>query len=222
MSTTLTINVRNYQDVTQDFYIFQEPAIYSGGSKVYSNSLYTEQLGNYDKYGAILTFEVNLQFYAGIQQANTPPAIGQTSGFESAWRAVNLTPASGTAVDNSAEASIDPIGMLATTSDPNAQPGSFRIVTPEFFPPAVNIGSAVETRNGGIVLSNFITAKPLNFTDCQPIIKYYVQTGGYRGGTVMNFTQSSINAGLCDFTGGVSAIDVSLQPNGRWDVTAVG
>lgn len=222
MSTTLTINVRNYQQVTQEFYIFQEPAIYSGGGKVYSNSLYSEQLGNYDEYGAILTFEVNLQFFAGIQQANTPPQVGQSSGFESAWRAVNLTPAHGTAVGNSVEASIEPIGMLAATSDANAQAGSFRIVTPQFDPPAVNIGSAVETKNGGIVLSNFITAKPLNYTDCQPIIKYYVQTGGFRGGTVMNFTQSSINAGLCDFTGGISAIDVALMPNGLWDVQAVG
>lgn len=218
----LTINVRNYQQTTQDFYIFQEPAIYSGGGKVYSNSLYSEELGNYDEYGAILTFEVNLQFYAGIQQANTPPAIGQSSGFESAWRPVNLTPARGTPIGNSVEASIDPIGLFAATSDPDAQAGSFRIVTPEFFPPAVNIGSAVETKNGGIVLSNFVTARPVNYTDCQPIIKYYVQTGSYRSGTVMNFTQSSITAGLCDFTGGVTAVDVILMPNGTWDVTAVG
>ncbi|MGO7424745.1 hypothetical protein ACCT09_34305, partial [Rhizobium ruizarguesonis] len=88
MPQLLTINVKNYESQTQDFYFFQQPAIYTGGGQVYSNSLFAQSLGNYDNTGAILTFQVNLKYYVGIQQANTPPQIGASSGYSSAsrWR----------------------------------------------------------------------------------------------------------------------------------------
>jgi hypothetical protein len=35
----LTINVKNYESQTQNFHFFQQPAIYTGGGQVYSNSL---------------------------------------------------------------------------------------------------------------------------------------------------------------------------------------
>src|SRR3546814_12842893 len=65
MSTLLTINVVNLESATQGFYFFQQPAIYTGGATVYSNSLYSQSLGNYSATGSTLTFQVNLQYYAG-------------------------------------------------------------------------------------------------------------------------------------------------------------
>jgi hypothetical protein len=215
MSTLLTINVKNLESATQNFYFFQQPAIYTGGAQVYSNSLFSQSLGNYGDTGSILTFQVNLQFYAGIQQAHSTPQVGQSSGYSSASRAIDLAPASGTANDWTT-ASVSPLGLTAPTVGTGVQAGAFRITTPQYSPPAIyNIGSAVEA-NGGIVLSNFVVANPSNNTDCQPILKYYVQTGTYTPGTVMDFTASSVNAALCDFTGGHSVVDVTLNANGSW------
>lgn len=215
MSTFLTINVKNLESSTQNFYFFQQPSVYTGGATVYSNSLYSQALGNYDQTGSILTFQVNMQYFAGIQQASQPPAVGQSSGFASASRAIDLAPSSGTANDWTT-ASVNPLGLSVPVAGTGVQPGAFRITTPSFAPPAIyNVGSAVSV-NGGIVLSNFVQANPASNTDCQPILKYYVQTGQYTPGTVMNFTQSSVNAATCDFTGGYSTINVTLNPDGTW------
>ena len=62
MSTLLTINVKNYEPQAQGFFFFQQPAIYTGGGQVYSNSLFSQTLVNYDSGGSILTFQVNLQY----------------------------------------------------------------------------------------------------------------------------------------------------------------
>lgn len=219
MSTLLTINVKNYQKQTQNFYFFQEPAIYSGGGPVYSNSLYSLSLGNYDDTGAILTFQVNMQYYAGIQQTHSLPQVGAASGFASASRAIDLTPkAKGSLPNNWTEASVAPLGLSRPKHLEGVQAGSFRIETPiADSPPYYNIGSAVSV-NGGIVLSNFVHANPSNYTDCQPILKYYVQTGLYTPGNVMNFTQSSKTAAGCDFTGGYTTCDVELESNGKWSI----
>lgn len=216
MSTLLTINVKNMGASTQEFFFFQQPAVYSGGSVVYTNSLYSQSLGNYEETGAELTFQVNMQYYAGIQQAHTKPTVGQSSGYASASRPIDLTPSTGSA-KNWTTASIDPLGLSPPTSSADVQLGAFRITTPTYSsPPAIyNVGSAVEV-NGGITLSNFVVANPSSHTDCQPILTYYVQTGKYTAGKVMNFTQSSINAAVCDFTGGYSIINVRLKADGSW------
>lgn len=215
MSTFLTINLTNRTAATQSFYFFQQPAIYSGRSQAYSNSLYCQYLGNYDSTGSVLTFQVTPQCYAGIQQTINQPQVGQSSGFASAFRAIDLAPASGTANDCTT-ASVDPLGLSPPTVGQNVQAGAFRIITPAYqTPPMYNIGSAVQT-NGSVVLSNFVVANPVNNTDCQPILRYYVQTGNDTPGSVINFTQSSVNAAMCDFTGGHSSINVTLNPNGTW------
>lgn len=221
MSTLLTINVKNNEANTQGIYFFQEPAIYSSGAPVYSNSLYSQALGNFDDTGAILTFQVNMQYYAGIQQAHSTPTIGQSSGYASASRPVDLAPANGPGPNDWVTASVNPLGLTHPTAGAGVQPGAFRITTPIYPPPSIyNIGSAVEV-NGGITLSNFVVANPANHTDCQPVLKYYVQTGGYTAGTVMNFTSSSVNSALCDFTGGHSIIDVILNNDGSWTTNIV-
>jgi len=216
MSTLLTINVTN-NEPTQSFYFFQQPAIYSGGAPVYTNSLYSQALANFDASGSILTFLVNSQFYAGIQQANTPPQVGQSSGYTSASRPIDLATTAGTGNDSTI-ASVNPLALSVPANTPGVQPGAFRITTPVFSaPPYYNVGSAVNA-NGGIILSNFVQANPSSNTDCQPILKYYVATGQYTPGSVMNFTQSSATAALCDFTGGYTVANVTLNSNGTWSV----
>ncbi len=220
MSTLLTINVTNLEPATQQFYFFQQPAVYTGGATVYSNSLYSDSLGNYATTGSTLTFQVNMQFYAGIQQAHSTPQVGQSSGYSSASRAIDLAPTSGPANDWTT-ASVGPLGLTQPTNSTGVQPGAFRITTPVYSPPAIyNVGSAVEV-NGGIALSNFVVANPNNNTDCQPILTYYVQTGSYTPGTVMNFSTSSVNAAVCDFTGGHSIINVTLNADGSWGTTII-
>jgi len=220
MSTLLTINVKNLESATQGFYFFQQPAIYTGGQQVYSNSLFEQSLANYSDSGSMLTFQVNMQFYAGIQQAHSTPQVGQSSGYSSASRAIDLAPASGSANDWTT-ASVNPLGLTQPVAGTGVQPGAFRITTPSYQPPAVyNVGSAVEV-NGGISLSNFVVANPANNTDCEPILKYYVQTGSYTPGTVMDFSQSSTSAAVCDFTGGHSIMDVTLNADGTWGVQII-
>lgn len=220
MSTLLTINVKNLEKATQGFYFFQQPAIYTGGHQVYSNSLFEKNLANYSDSGSMLTFQVNMQFYAGIQQAHSTPQVGQSSGYSSASRAIDLASATGSTNDWTT-ASVNPLGLPQPTVGTGVQPGAFRITTPSYDPPAVyNVGSAVEV-NGGISLSNFVVANPANNTDCEPILKYYVQTGSYTPGTVMDFSQSSTNAAVCDFTGGHSIMDVTLNADGTWGVQII-
>jgi hypothetical protein len=222
MSTLLTINVRNFAPQAQSFYFFQEPAKYTGAGQVYSNSLYHAYLGSYNDTGAILTFRVNLQFYAGIQQTNQMPAVGQSSGYLSASRPIELTKASGAPTNNSTMASVNPVGLAPATYTQAVQNGAFRITTPVYdLGNSYNVGSAVEVQ-GGIVLSNFVLANPNSNTDCQPILKFYVQTGQYTPGTVMNFTQSSVSAAVCDFTEGAAFINADLQSNGVWQTTDIG
>lgn len=72
MATTITINVQNNSPSLQNFFFFQQPAIYTGGPEVYTNSLYSQALLPYATSGAILTFSLILQDYAGVQQQVTP------------------------------------------------------------------------------------------------------------------------------------------------------
>ncbi|NOR62185.1 MAG: hypothetical protein GQ535_06800 [Rhodobacteraceae bacterium] len=219
MSDLLTINVTNLEPQTQNFFFFQEPAKYLGGPEVYSNSLFSESLANSGESGAILTFQVNLQFYAGIQEAHSTPVVGQSSGYTSASRAIDLALKSGPPTNDTTVATVGPLGLSKPANSPGVQDGSFRITTPEFSsPPFYNVGSAVDV-NGGIVLSNFVQANPQDNADCEPILKYYVSTGQFTPGNVMNFTQAATKSQLCDFTGGYTVIDVELDKNGDWNIT---
>ena len=159
-----------------------------------------------------------MQFYAGIQEATQPPAVGHASGYSSACRTIDLATSSGSGNDWTT-ATVSPLlGLSAPVNGSGVQEGAFRMTTPTFSsPPYYNIGSA-ENANRGLILSNFVQANPLSNTDCQPVLQYYVQTGSYTPGTVTNFTSSSVNAALCDFTGGYTIANVPLESNGEWDV----
>jgi hypothetical protein len=222
MATTITITVTNNSSYLQNFYFFQQPAQYSGGQQVYTNSLYTQALLPYKTSGAKLSFQIVLQFYAGVEQQVLPPAIGQASGRLAASQAINLTPAAGGAqTNNTTTMIVEPsLGLSPPVSTTGPQAGSFRIITPTFKPTLgnYNAGSAVQSLDGAITLSNFVTAQPNNNLDCQPIIMFYVQTGTYTPGTVMNFTNSSINAAICDATEGITSFNVSYNVDGTWTV----
>jgi hypothetical protein len=223
MATTITINVRNNSSLLQNFFFFQQPAIYIGGAEVYTNSLYSAAVLPYATSGSVLTFSVILQYYAGVQQQVSPPIIGQPSGQLAASQPIGLTPAQGgTPTNNTTSMIVSPsLGLTAPVNTTGPQAGSFRIISPVFNPVLTNYnaGSAVQTLTGGIVLSNFVTAQPNSNIDCQPIIKFYVQTGTYTPGTVMNFTSSSATAALCDATPGYSSFSVTYNADGTWTVT---
>lgn len=222
MATKITINVTNNSASTQNFFFFQQPAVYSGGPKVYTNSLYSQTLLPYATSGSVLSFTMILQYYAGVQQQVDPPQIGQPSGQLGAIQPIELTPASGgTPTNNTTNMTVDPsLGLTVPTSTDGPQAGSFRIITPVYDPVLMNYsaGSAVQSLTGAITLSNFVTAQPNTNLDCQPIIKFYVQTGTYTAGTVMNFTSSSVGAALCDATPGFTTFNVSYNNNGTWTV----
>lgn len=222
MSTLIKINVTNNSNSLQNLFFFQQPASYTGGPNVYSNSIQSTSLEPYATSGSVYTFLINLQFYAGVQERYTPPVIGEQSGYTSAIQAIDLAPAAGgTPTNNKTIMVIKPLGLSTPINDPAVQPGAFRIVSPIFDPnlSALNAGSAVKLANGSVVLSNFVTAAPNTNLDCQPVLKFYVQTGNYTAGTVMNFTASSATAALCDATAGYTTFNVSYQNDGSWKVT---
>lgn len=220
MTTPITINVHNNSTSLQNFFFFQQPAVYTGGQEVYTNSLYTAPLLPHAGSGAVLTFSVILQYYAGVAQQISPPAIGQPYGQLAASQPIGLTPAAGgTPTNNTTTMIVSPsLGLSVPVSTSGPQKGSFRIITPVFNPVLTNYnaGSAVQTLTGGINLSNFVTAPPNSNLDCQPIITFYVQTGTYTPGTVMNFTASSATAAVCDFTPGYATYEVDYNPDGTW------
>lgn len=220
MSSYLTINVINRSHLTQDFYIFQQPATFSGGGHPNSNSLFAVPLGSYDATGSTLSFMVRNQPYAAIQQAHTPPMVGQTSGFASAARAIDLARPDASSNDGTI-ASVSPLGLSMPRPTSGVAPGAFRITTPSFQPMAtlINVGSAVETQ-GAVVLSSFVQGQPMTNIDCAPAPVFFVQTGRYTPGTVLNFDMSSMTAARCDFSGGASAYDVSYNMDGTWTINS--
>lgn len=223
MSNIYTINVTNNSGSDQNFFIFQAPAVYYGGAEVYTNSLFQEEVAPYSAGGGVMQFQTNLQFYAGAQTQFSTPSIGNVSGGTTTSQPMNLTPASGTPTNNMTSLSIDPLALSAPTSETGVQPGAFRIVAPIYTPASTgnfNIGMATQGLVPGAppILSNFIIAQPNQFVDCQPVLKFYVATGTYTPGKVVNFTSASNVSALCDATSGSSTFMVSYNADGTWTV----
>jgi hypothetical protein len=225
MSTVLTINVQNQSPYQEQFFIFQQPAVYSGGPGSYSNSLYSRGLNGADS-GDQLTFQTNTQYSAAVQETRTAtPQIGTASGYESVTQLIDLgasnnTPANNDCAQMTWDASSQALGLCAPVNNPQVPAGAFRIVTATYNPTTTpfNVGSATVVNNN-IVLSNFVIGAPNTNVDCQPILKFYVQTGSFAQGTVMNFTYSSTTAAVCDFTGGKTSILVVYIADGTWTVS---
>lgn len=222
MSTLIQINVTNNSPQLQNFFFFQQPAAYTGGSQVYSNSLLSTPLLPFSQSGSVYTFLLKLQYYAAVQQQVAPPVVGQPSGYTSAIQAIGLTPApGGTPTSNCTTMSTSPLGLTPPQTVSGVQPGAFRIVSPVYDPTKqqYNGGAGAQLGTGAVVLSSFVTVQPNSNLDCQPVLKFYVATGNYQSGTVMNFTSSSAGAALCDATNGYTSFNVSYNVDGTWTVT---
>jgi hypothetical protein len=213
--TLYQIVVKNDSPEIQDFFFFQKPAQYTGGTQIYSNSIYNQKLRGAGS-GATLTFTLLQQYFAGAQDQAKNLIVGQASGSTSVAQEIALTPST----PNATTMQLDPLGLTPPTAADGVQPGAFRITTPQFNPATnkYNIGLSVQTADGGSTLSNFVSAQPGKNTDCQPVVIFYVQTGTYIPGSVINFTQSSVGAALCDATQGVTTFQVVYNANGSWTV----
>lgn len=213
MANHFTINITNKAGGTREFFLFQEPGEFWGGSRVFSNSLGFYRLPSYESSGALLTFQVNRQLYAGVQSASDSPRVGQASGHASAAQPIERAPGRAWTT-----ASISPLGLSPAIAGQGVQPGAFRITTPAYQPHTrVNLGSAVEM-NGEIVLSSFIEAQPNYNVDCRISDKFYIGIGGKTRGTVIDFNESSGRAALCDFNGGRTTATVVFNPDETWTV----
>ncbi|MGH8761662.1 MAG: hypothetical protein ACREUR_00330 [Nitrosospira sp.] len=224
MSTLFTINIQNNSSAFQNFYVFQQPAIYVGGPQVYTNSLWSQGVLPSSEGGSSATFMMLQQFYAGVQQQINLPAVGGVSGYSSAIQAIGLTPAAGgSPTNNTTSMIISPaLGLTPPVNTTGPQAGSFRIITPAFNPTVTpyNAGSASQSPSGAVILSNFVVAQPNQNIDCQPVLQFYVQTGTYTPGMVINFSTSSVNAALCNATTGFVSFNVSYNIDGTWSVTS--
>lgn len=223
MSTIYTINITNKSNNNQDFFIFQEPAKYIGGATVYSNSLYHELVAPAANGGGVMQFQTNIQYYAAVQEQKRVPAIGQVCGGVTASQPINVTPANGVGTGNAAAFSIEPLTLAKPTDESGVQGGAFRIIAPVYSPTAkgnFNVGLASQpiTPGAPAILSNFVVAQPNQHVDCQPVLKFYIATGAYKAGQVINFTNASNVSAICDATTGASTFQVTYLENGTWSV----
>ncbi|MBN4004056.1 hypothetical protein [Nostoc sp. LPT] len=224
MSTLYTIHIVNNSSAFQNFFVFQKPAIYVGGPTVYSNSLWSQGILPSSQGGSSATFLMLQQYYAGVQQQINPPVVGGVSGYSSAIQPINLTPQPpDTTTKNTTSMIVSPgLGLTPPINTSGVQTGAFRITTPTFNPTLTpyNGGLASQSPTGAVTLSSFIVAQPNQNIDCQPVLQFYVQTGTYTPGTVINFTTSSANAAVCDATTGYVTFIVAYNVDGTWSVTS--
>jgi hypothetical protein len=211
----------------QDFYFFQKPAQYVGGDKIYSNSIYNSKLRP-SSHGGQLKFSLLQQYYAGVETQAGSIIVGQASGTIIAIQPIELASSDPQSKDvtDIVGMELDPLGLTEPRSakpEEKVTDGSFRIITPSFNPDTqkYNAGLGVTLEDGSYSLSNFINAEPSKNIDCQPIVIFYIQTGGYVQGDVINFTSSSVGAAVCDATNGTTTFNVSYEKDGSWVVNGV-
>lgn len=216
MAVTYTIHVINNSPDPQTFYIFQQPAVYSEGSKVYSNSMFSMPLSTQME----LTLTLPAQYYAGVQPQLEPVKLGQANLTPFAEVPIDLC-STGNESDTTTMSVAEGLALSDAANGEGLEEGAFRIFTPVFTPssafsynagPAMNVG-------GKIILSSFVTVSPDQMIDVQPILKFYVSTGHYSATTVIDFEVESSRAALCDGTTGQETFSVTYNPNGIWTVS---
>ncbi|HEV7644979.1 MAG TPA: hypothetical protein VGO50_13625 [Pyrinomonadaceae bacterium] len=216
MPTTYTIKVINNSPNPQTFYIFQQPAIYSEGSKVYSNSIFSMPLSTQMQ----LSLSLPAQYYAGVQPQLEPVKLGQANLTPNASVPIDLC-STGNESDTTTMSVADGLTLSDAANGEGLEEGAFRIFTPVFTPssafsynagPALNVG-------GKIILSSFVTVSPDQIIDVQPVVRFYVSTGNYSATTVIDFETESARAALCDGTGGQTNFTATYNANGIWTVS---
>lgn len=221
MSNLYIINVTNKTNTIKQFFFFQEPAKYIGGLTTYTNSILSTELQP-SSQGATFQFKLLQEYYAGVQTQADQLVVGEASGTTSATQLIELTSEENLKSKNYTEMNI-PLGLTSPKHEEEVQKGAFRIRTPKFNPESsegkFNAGLAVKDQSSGsIVLNNFVTADPQTNIDVQPVLIFYVQTGSYQAGSVVNFSISSSGAAKCDATQGVTKFDVEYMLDGSWKV----
>jgi len=168
-----------------------------------------------------IQFTFAIQYKAALQKQTVPPVVGTADVSLVSHANIGIT----TSEKNKASMDIDDNGdpfFANITSDSLVPNGNFRIVVPTFSSPPkgpFNVGLGAISSNGDLILSNFRVADPTTNVDIQPIVKFYISTGTYVGGTVINFSQSSQNAALCDATKGQQKFKVIYNSDGTWAVS---
>lgn len=223
MSTQYTVIVENNSPSHQEFFFFQQPAVYSGGAKVYTNSVGHGSLPLYNpQRKSQLEFTLLQQYYAGVQRQSSPPVIGQVQTGLVSQVDIDIAPQSGQASPDGTTVVIgdDSLYLDIPVVTPGVQPGAFRITTPSYAPSQhqFNVGLSTTNNDDEVLLSNFIAGEPSKNADVQPIVKFYVNTGSYKPGTVVNFSTSSATAALCDATAGKMLFHVTYNADGTWTV----
>ncbi len=220
MANIYKIIVNNESNTSQDMFFFQEPAKYSAGAQIYSNSLGNSMIAAKPAKGnAQIQFTMELQFYAGVQTQPTPIKIGEANLSSIAQVPIDVASTSDKLADMTQMSVDDGLALSPPVNQEGVEGGAFRVVTPTFNPIATpyNAGLAAIADNE-IVLSNFIVAEPNKSIDVQPIVKFYVATGSYEAGTVVNFDTTSTGAAVCDATDGQEEFFVTYNVDGTWSV----
>jgi hypothetical protein len=224
MSTVYEIIVENNSNSKQDFYFFQQPAIYSDGEKVYTNSIGNCRLPAKGAGTNQIIFSFEQQYYAGAQKQFARPVLCNAQIEQVLQVPIDLASEDGETNDyTKLILDDDTLNLTDPVFTPGVQTGAFRIYTPPFNPAQhkYNIGLSFLNDDVEILLSNFIKAESNKNTDVQPIVKFYVNTGSYQPGTTVNFTTSSVNAALCDATDGTLKFKVAYNANGTWTVNKI-
>lgn len=196
--TTITINIQNDNPATQNFLYFIPPVSSGSGAPAYCTSLGTAALGNYAQTGTILTFMLNFEYRAGVQQAYSLPAAGQQSGFYSASQRVSLSAGDGTTACATTMV-LNPLSLTPAVAAAAVPKGMFRITTPSYDSSALtyNAGTALRTSSGGVVLPGFVVASPSMNIDLRPVRTFCVAVGSAATGIVI-VPSNFLNTATCD------------------------
>ena len=218
MTTTYTVNIFNGSTSPQNFFVFQQPSVFSLAGTVYSNSL---GQGNLDGYNPQriqpFVFSMTTQYYAGSLIAQGTIGVqGTYLGYPVAVLIDLEQMTDLTFINNNTQPDLS-----IPVPDTKPQGGAFDIVTPTFQNGSITapIGLAGVGSGGVPLLSSFIIAQPQKRVYVQPVVKFYVQTGQFLPGTTVNFGTQSTNAALCDATSGTTTFGVNYNNDGSWTVT---
>lgn len=217
-----TINITNMSSGFQSFYIFQAPFECATNSNIYSNSLFSAGLPPYENSGSTLQLQVSNQYYSAVQAQSSPLMIGSTSSGSISAQPVTLTNASDPSFNNVTYLNVNPLGLAPACSQGGVTPGAFRVVTQNYNANSVgniNIGLATKI-NGSLVLSSFLEGQPGQNLDCSPTPIFFVQTGNFQAGSLINLYSAYQGAAICEATTENSNFNVTYNIDGSFSVKA--
>ncbi|NOR62184.1 MAG: hypothetical protein GQ535_06795 [Rhodobacteraceae bacterium] len=215
-----------------DFYVVQQPPQFINAGMPYevtTTSLGTAALLSYDASGTTWELPLDQQNIAAAYSNHvtasmnriTPMLIPATpSGLYAHWP-IELTPHDNTPeLANNTVLSPEPLGLSKPAYTDGIPEGNFGFTVPSYTPRDgwdLFCGVAIDDPKQGIILSNYVTPTPNSQIFCVPEAKYYVKSGSYRPGYVVEF--SADRAALCDFTGGNTVCNVTYKKDGTFGVT---